>query len=141
MQRTWYVWADPETGVVERGALLDALVDAAAILDRIGGVLSVVQERRPTGAPGEMRSVVVAIEWKDRTDAKPQPETPTQVVAQPPTPLPDVETEPGGETGGEVTPEMHDPGAGLPDHDDIGDGLDEATLEEEDLSSLPEHVR
>lgn len=137
MQRKWYVFAHPETGMVEREDLIHALLDAAAILDRIGGVLSVVQERLPTGAPGEMRSVAVAIEWKDRTDAKAQPEQQVQVVAPP---EPPAETEPP--PGEESAALMEEPADALDrSTDSIGDGLDPSTLEDEDLSSVPEGIR
>ena len=147
MQRKWYVWPHPQTGAVERQDLVNALADAAAVLDRIGGVLAVVQERVPSGAPGEMVSAVVVIEWKDRTDAKPQLEQPTQVVAPPePEPAPEPDGEDDQQTEGALIY-----GAG-PDGvvtasvvaapgDPIGDGLDESTLEEEDVSSVPETVR
>lgn len=142
MQRKWYVWAHPETGAVEREDLIGALLDAAAILDRIGGVISVVQERRPTGAPGEMRSVVTVVEWKDRTDAKPQPEETVAVAPAVDPTEPEPMPEPDGETGGEVAePRAWTPFDGTPEPDPIGDGLDPATLEDEDLSSVPEHAR
>jgi hypothetical protein len=59
MQRRWQVQPNG-TGVLSREQLIEALIDGAAILDIAGAVL----------------------EWKDRTDAKPQPE-PAATVTEP----------------------------------------------------------
>lgn len=81
MQRRWQVHPD-ETGQVSREALIGALIDAAAILDIAGGTLSVVTGRAPTGLPGEMVMTGAILEWRDRTDAKPQPEQASSVTPE-----------------------------------------------------------
>lgn len=153
MQRPWLVRPDQvmyvegygEVPFVSREAMVAAMMDAEALMARAGGHISIVTERAPTGFPGEMVTTRAVFHWQDRTDAKPQPERPTPVVAAqpPPEPLPDVEAEPEGETGGEETESLFHPehGAAADVRDSIGDGLDESTLEEEDLSSVPEGVR
>lgn len=156
MVRRWLVRPDQvmyvegvgEVGFVSRDKMQEAFLDAEALVARAGGHVSVSTDRHPTGFPGEMVTTAAAFLWRDRTDAKEQPEQPAPVaapaperitgtgeggavavpVAAEPPPLPDVETEPGGETGGEVA-EVED------------DGLDPSTLEEEDLSSVPESAR
>lgn len=78
--RTTLVRPEPDTGMVDREKLVQAIMDGEATMWLAGGVLSIVPQRAPTGVPGEMVTVAVMIEWKDRTDARPQPETPTPVV-------------------------------------------------------------
>jgi hypothetical protein len=85
MQRRWQVQPNG-TGVLSREQLIEALIDGAAILDIAGGVLSCVVGRAPTNLPGEMVMTGAVLEWKDRTDAKPQPEpaaTVTESAADP----------------------------------------------------------
>jgi hypothetical protein len=108
---------------VSREALVEAFMDALAIIDRAGGVLSIVAGRVPTDVPGEMLTNGLMIEWKDRAHATTSPERPTQVVA-PPAPDPD------------PSPEVLE--ARL---DAEADGLDPSTLDEVDESSIPESVR
>lgn len=79
MKRSWAVRPD-ETGTVSRQALVDAFVDAATILDLAGGCLEVVVGRAPTNVPGEMVMTGAVLCWKDRTDAKAQPEVAQAVV-------------------------------------------------------------
>ena len=81
MVRKWVVRPRPETGVVDAGDLAQDMVDASTVLTRLGGVLAVAQLRRETGFDGEMVTTLVVIEWKDRTDAKSQPEVATPAVA------------------------------------------------------------
>lgn len=95
MQRTWVVRPDREvttTGdlisAVSQEALMKALVDAAIMLDRAGGCLFVQLIRAETGVPGERVTTLAQVEWKDRTDARPQPEQtgelePLRVVPEP----------------------------------------------------------
>lgn len=88
-QRGWLVRpdhqvdvVDPENGyapdgviaAVSQHALAKAVVDGVVMLDRAGGVLSVTVSRAPTGVPGERVTTGAMVEWKDRTDARPQPE-------------------------------------------------------------------
>jgi hypothetical protein len=119
---------------VSREAIVNALMDGEAMLAMAGGVLEVVVERAETGVPDERVTVAALIRWKDRTDAKPQPERtePVQApaAAAPPAPEPEVEAEP-------VPPDVGvEQLVTVPD-----DGLDLSTLEEEDLSSIPETLR
>lgn len=60
--------------MVNRADMQEAFADAEALLARAGGVLSVVVDRATTEIPGEMVTISALFEWKDRTDAKPQPE-------------------------------------------------------------------
>lgn len=88
MVRKWAVRPDPETGIANRQEIVEALMDGEAMLHRAGGVLEVVVSRIPTDLPGEMVTYAVVFAWKDRTDAKPQPEqaSPTAVDVVDPTP-------------------------------------------------------
>lgn len=61
--------------VVAQNDLVKALVDAAVVLDRAGGCLQVVLQRKSTGVPNEMVTVAAIVVWQDRTNARPQPET------------------------------------------------------------------
>lgn len=81
MQRTWVVRPDYEvttTGApvpaVSQEALLKAVIDGAVMLHRAGGCLFVQQVRAETGVPGERVTTLAQVEWKDRTDARAQPE-------------------------------------------------------------------
>jgi hypothetical protein len=67
--------ADGAVGAVSQNALAKAVLDGVVMLDRAGGVLSVTVARAPTGVPGERVTTGALIEWKDRTDARPQPES------------------------------------------------------------------
>lgn len=78
MQRTWQIHPD-QPGQMSREALIGALIDGAALLDIAGGVLSVMVGRAPTDLPGEMVMTTAILEWRDRTDAKAQPERPSTV--------------------------------------------------------------
>lgn len=80
-------------GVVSQDALIKAVYDAAIMLDRAGGVASVVVGRAPTGLDGEMVTTGAVVEWKDRTDARAQPEK-ASTVHEEPAPLALVEDPP-----------------------------------------------
>jgi hypothetical protein len=92
VKRPWLV--RPDTGMqlsdgtmiefVSREALVEAFMDALSIIDRAGGVLSIVAGRVQTDVPGEMLTNGLMIEWKDRAHATTSPERPTQVVTQRP---------------------------------------------------------
>lgn len=120
MQRRWQVHPD-ETGIVSREALISAFIDAATMLDIAGGTLSVVTGRMPTGLPGEMVTTGAVFEWRDRTDAKPQPER--SVTIDPPVEQAGLfeSTEPDDEPP---------PGVVVDDFE-----------EQEDVSAIPEHAR
>lgn len=106
-------------------AYLQAVLAAAQTQALAGGVLTVVVHRHPTDLPQEMVTTSAVIEWKDRTDAKSHPEPTTD-----PTPA----------VVPEEPVEVREPVA-VGAVDDIGDGLDEATLPDEDLASVPETLR
>jgi hypothetical protein len=63
--------------------LVKALIDGAIMLDRAGGCLQVVLQRRPTPMPNEMVTVAAVCVWMDRTNAKAQPEAPGIEVVEP----------------------------------------------------------
>lgn len=93
-QRRWQVHPDQlmETpngpiGVISKQALAEAVYDGTVMLHRGGGVLEVVVVRHPTDLEGEMATIGAIVQWKDRTNAKPQPE----VAAPTPPPLRAVE--------------------------------------------------
>lgn len=71
---------DPETGYVSREAHAQAFMDLESQMWFSGGVGSIVVNRVPTNIEGEMVTAFGVLEWKDRTDAKAQPETGTQVA-------------------------------------------------------------
>lgn len=89
--RRWQVHPDVaiptlqgEVEAVSRETLVEAVLDGIALLDRSGGVLTIVVGRQPTDLPGEMVTTGAVCEWKDRTDARPQPEPAQQVTVQVP---------------------------------------------------------
>jgi hypothetical protein len=72
---TAYVLPDGETiAIVSEDALLDEAVSMLRVAYRLGGIVQVVQDRAKTGVPNEMVTVGALVQWRDRTDAKPQPE-------------------------------------------------------------------
>lgn len=122
---------------MSREALIGALIDASALLDIAGGTLSVVVGRQPTNLPGEMVMTGAVLEWRDRTDAKAQPEAPSTVTVA--AEQPDVASEPYPEPDAE--PEV----AALAEvrseaDDDNPDGFDYQRLEAEDIEE-PEPAR
>jgi hypothetical protein len=141
VKRPWLV--RPDTGMqlsdgtmiefVSREALVEAFMDALAIIDRAGGVLSIVAGRVPTDVPGEMLTNGLMIEWKDRAHATTSPERPTQVVAQ------RSEARDAATLALDPDPTPQDLEARL--EAEAPDGLDPSTLDEVDESSIPESVR
>lgn len=117
--------------IVSRDARVAAFVDAEAVQEQCGGFVSFQSVREPTEIPGEMVTTLLICEWKDRTDAKEQPERPQQrvPVEQPAPRVPEPEAD--------AHPMQADFGSGAA----FDDGLDPSTLEEEDLSSMPEPAR
>jgi hypothetical protein len=142
MVRRWAVRPDQELHlqdgrtlyIVSRDARVAAFVDAEAVQEQCGGFISVQSVREPTEIPGEMVTTMLLVEWRDRTDAKEQPErqqpVPVAAPVEPPAPTPEPESQ-------------VDAAAVYRDlaEDPVGDGLDESALEEEDLDSVPESVR
>jgi hypothetical protein len=84
--------------VVSREAIREAFLDFEAVGDVAGGVISIVYVREPTGAPGEMVTTGVMLQWKDRTDARPQAEAigSAAVVIPAPEPAPAPQPRPPG---------------------------------------------
>jgi hypothetical protein len=80
MQRPWVVRPAPGEIEVEDDAIVASLLEASAILKRCGGVLTVIVQREEGDFPGEMFTTAAVFQWKDRTDAKPQPETRQQIL-------------------------------------------------------------
>lgn len=128
MQRRWAVYAQPN-GEVDRKELIDALMDGEALLWRGGGVLTVLPARQPTDLPGEMITTAVVFEWKDRTDARPQPEQPGGAATT--IPAPSV-----------IAPQPAAPESTAPTAEPVPavvgsfDGLDETGLPDEDLAAV-----
>jgi hypothetical protein len=63
-----------EIPVVSDEAWLGALLEMGRVVSIAGGTLSATVLRHPTDLDGEMVTVGAVLEWKDRTDARPQPE-------------------------------------------------------------------
>lgn len=128
--------------VVSREAMMEALADAAAVLDMTGGGLYVMTKRHPTDTPNEMVTTGLLIQWQDRTDAKAAPESADPLPGLPE--FDEIRVEAGTTAPQEETLPLEDAGlqeAAAAHADDVDDGLDPSTLEEEDVSSIPESVR
>jgi hypothetical protein len=69
--------------VVSQDDLIKALLDGAILLDRAGGCLTVVLQRKATLMPNEMVTCAAVVQWADRTNAKAQPEAPGLEVVEP----------------------------------------------------------
>lgn len=140
MVRRWVVEADPGTGVVDRQAVVEALMDGEAMVHRAGGTLTMVVQRRATGrVEGEMTTVGALFEWKDRTgEAKPQPEVPAApaAVADEVVPEPEPEVEPS--LAPEVVAEVDEPVEPDTPYDDA---VRDDDGELEDVSSIPLALR
>ena len=141
MIRRWHVEPDMEAQTkdgmvlaVSRDALIMAAVDAVTMADRAGGGFQMWLERYPTGLPGEMLTTGAVVEWRHRTDARPEAEQQTRqqpVAAHIPEPeaLPvDPQDDPTLYRDGEFV------------GDDINDGLDPNALPDEDDSEIAERV-
>jgi hypothetical protein len=118
---------------VSREALVEAFMDALSIIDRAGGVLSIVAGRVQTDVPGEMLTNGLMIEWKDRAHATTSPEQPSAVTRESRPVVYD-----SGAVDSDPTPEALE--ARL-EAEAVPDGLDPSTLDEVDESSIPESVR
>jgi hypothetical protein len=135
--RSWLVRPDREIltdlgvlAVVSREALVEGILDAVSLIDRAGGGFTVYASRAATGVPNEMVTTAVMVEWRDRTDAKAQPERPSEYAPA---------TYPDGTT--DETTEALDVIADAAAARRPPDGFDESALEEEDLSEVPEGAR
>jgi len=75
--------------VVSQEALIKAACDLAVVIDQCGGCGEILVDRTRTQIPGEALTTGAVTTWKDRTDAKPQPEQTDdkQQVVTEPTPL------------------------------------------------------
>lgn len=115
-------------------SFLEAVLAAAQTQALAGGVLSVIVDRHPTDLPEESVTIRAIVEWRNRTDARPQREP----VAEPPKAsiVEDVHEEEPVET--EAVPEDEEPPAA---EDDPPDGIRYEDLEEEDLSAIPAEMR
>jgi hypothetical protein len=151
--------------VVSEEQYLAQLVDLGRFQLFAGGVITAVNFRAPTDLDGEMVTVGGVLEWKDRTDARPQPEPATE--PEPMTYGEAVEATGGlidpthfgagdqvlntrtGETfeveGKVVHEEEPAPRAAEPappaSSDGIADGLEDIDPNAEDDSEIPEHLR
>lgn len=116
--------------VISREQMRDAYMDGEALQARAGGVFTAYVQRVRTGVPNEMVTVAAVFEWKDRADARPQPEDGAPVLrpaaATPPAEIAD-------EDLAAVAAEMEAPVDVEPD--DPGEDPDE------DLSAIPPHLR
>jgi hypothetical protein len=127
---------------VSDAAFLEAVLAAAQTVALAGGVLSVVVDRHPTDYESEMVTTAAMVEWRDRTDAKPQPE-PTAATKPPVARTDDEERLIAEEAAKLDEPLSEDEEAAEAEEMDARraeeiaiDGLDPATLEEEDVSSI-----
>lgn len=120
---------------VSRERLIEAAVDLAITINLTGGTGTIVTTRRATGVPDEMVTAAAMVQWKDRTDAKPQPEQTLEAAPAP--------AQPGGhfEDGMFVPDDEGQTAIAVGGNDENPDGLDEDQLLEEDVSSIPEHLR
>jgi hypothetical protein len=112
-------------------AFLEAVLAGAQTQALAGGVLSVLVERHPTDLPEESITLRGIIEWRNRTDARPQREpvdAPQQASI-----VEDIHEEEPVET--EAVPEISD------DQLTIDEDGDPEREPEEDLSSIPVEMR
>lgn len=113
--------ADGPLPYVTDEAYFNALLAVAQVQAVAGGIVTAVVQRSATGIPNEMVTTSALIEWRDRTDAKPQPER--SVTIDPPVEQAGLfeSTEPDDEPP---------PGVVVDDFE-----------EQEDVSAIPEHAR
>ena len=146
MIRRWHVEPDMEAqtqdGIVlavSRDALIMAAVDAVTMADRAGGGFQMWLERYPTGLPGEMLTTGAVVEWRHRTDARPEAEQQTRQQPQVVDPQGEImERYATKEPPPEDDPTQYRDGEFV--GDDINDGLDPNALPEEDDSEIAERV-
>ena len=151
--RRWRVHPDiqvPVNGewldVVSREALVHGILDGVAMLDRTGGVLTVIVGRAATELDGEMVTTGAVVEHKNRSDAKPQPEEAFEVPVhglfdrtEPEEPVADF---PASDEVAESEPDESDETGSVSIAEEPSpDGLDYNALPDEDLSDIPVHAR
>lgn len=158
--RLWQVHPDHEVqtsqgpvAAVSRQAIDQAFLDGATLVDKAGGVFTVICGRHPTDLPGEMVTTGLICEWKDRTDAKAAPEPRADVLPAGAQAIVDNQTHPGGtladadaQFAPEPEPHVEEVIAEATEralmpfqHEQqppINDGLDESTLPDEDDSAV-----
>lgn len=137
---------DPATGelvglpIISRDQMRELMLDGEALLAMAGGVFTVYVQRARTGVPNEMVTVAAVGEWKDRADARPQPEDGGQQIArqEPAAPAPAIQGDPelaqvaaeaAAQLQGQDQPAAPAPRTTAADDDD------------EDLSSIPPHLQ
>ena len=113
-----------EVPFVSEQRLNEAVLAATEALSLAGGVLTVLVKRHPTDVDHEMVTSGAIIEWKDRTDARPQRETAEPVQARQPEPLADTAYD--------------EPQVDVDEPDPDSAAFEE---EQEDLSSIPVEAR
>jgi hypothetical protein len=65
-------------------ALAAAVLEGVQVVNFSGGVLEVIVSRVPTGFPEERVTSAAIVRWKDRTDARSQPEHDGPAITRPP---------------------------------------------------------
>jgi hypothetical protein len=131
-----------EIAVVSDEQYLEALVEVGRFQLFAGGVITSVLFRHPTDLPGEMVTVGGVLEWKDRTDAKPQPE-PVSAPRLTDEVRAAVAAEEQEEFSRDMQAIMANPDAVPPppaSDEDINDGIEVDPLAV-DESEIPEHLR
>lgn len=127
-----------ELPIVSREQMRELYLDGEAMQAHGGGVVTCYAERRRTGVPNEMVTVAAVFEWKDRADARPQPEqAPPAAAAPAPAPvaqIADADLAAAAEAAAEAGVELE-----LVDTEDVV--LDEDGEPDEDLSAIPSHLR
>jgi hypothetical protein len=90
--RTWRIHPDPDTGVVDPGEVIGALQEAAVILLRVGGGVTVVPERFAHPRTGEWLTHAVNVKWTSFVPPI-QPPAPWFVRGEEPEGLPGIDEE------------------------------------------------
>jgi hypothetical protein len=115
---------------VSEQAFLEAVLAVAQAQMLVGGSFGVSMQRHPTDLEHEMVTVRAVIEWRDRTDAKPQPE-------------PAVDTQPAVPQAGlfeQTAPDLEEPAEPVAT-EAVPVTVPADDEEDEDVSEIPEHLR
>ena len=112
-------------------AFVNAVVDAATAMAMVGGELRIVVQRVPTEFANESLTAAALIEWRNHTEAKPQPE--------PHVGRADVMR--NGERVGTVEVDLDDAGYPIADtareiEDDLGEGIDDGDPDASEVEDL-----
>ena len=89
MQRTWVVRPRDGELTVARQDVLEAIEDAEAVQWRMGGHVLIAHQRVRAdellvdGLPGEAFTTAVVVQWRNRTDARANPEQTVPLGTQP----------------------------------------------------------